>query len=72
MAQLYAELPNHWLLLEIKEKDKSGRAKKLSLLKYDTVKDRLYEYLMNEDNNWDWDKNYILVFSDPNKTCDLS
>ena len=71
MAQLYAELPNQWLLLEIKQKDSTGRAKKLLLLKNGPEKDRLLDYLMDEEINWDWSKNHILVFSDPDKTCDF-
>lgn len=71
MAQLYNELPNQWLLLEIKKKDKAGRAEKLLLLKNDPDKNRLYDYLMEEDINWDWNKNYIFVYSDPDKACDL-
>ncbi len=71
MAQLYAELPNQWLLLEIKQKDSTGRAKKLLFIKNDPEKDRLLEYLMDEEINLDWSKNHILVFSDPDKICEL-
>lgn len=72
MAQLYQDLPNLWLLLEVLETNGSGRAERLKLIKYASDKNELYEYLLDEDRQWEWGKNYIFVYSDPQKECDLS
>ncbi|MBK6622598.1 MAG: hypothetical protein IPG32_17645 [Saprospirales bacterium] len=71
MAQLYQELPHHWLLLEVLETNEHGRAEKLRLLKYAKDKNELYEYLLDEDPHWEWSKRYIFVFSDPEKECEI-
>ena len=71
MAQLYQDLPNVWLLLEVLQTNPSGRAERLKLLKYAKDKNELYEYLLDEDPHWEWNKNYIFVFSDPEKACEL-
>ena len=71
MAQLYNDLPNEWLLLEILQTNQQGRAEQLRLLKHAKNKDELYDYLMDEAEDWNWDKNYIFVYSDPEKECKL-
>lgn len=70
MAQLYQEKPGVWLLLEVLERDTHGRAKKLKLLQFAKEKDRLHDYLM-EQKDWNWGKDYIFVFSNPDVQCDL-
>ena len=71
MAQLYQKHPGEWLLLEVLATNKSGRAERLRLVKYAKNKNDLYDYLMDEVQDWDWSKNFIFVFSDPDKECDL-
>ncbi|HFA49846.1 MAG TPA: hypothetical protein ENJ95_12635 [Bacteroidetes bacterium] len=71
MAQLYQDLPNEWLLLEILKTNEQGRAEKLKLLKHAKDKDELYDYLMDETEDWSFDNNYIFVYSDPEKECEL-
>lgn len=70
MAQLYREKPGVWLLLEVLERDQRGRASKLALLKESPNKDELYDYLL-EQQQWDWNTEYIFVFSDPDKQCEI-
>ena len=71
MARLYEAKPNEWLLMEILKTNKHGRPLRLKLLKSAKNKDELYDYLMDEVEDWSWDKNYIFVFSDPEKQCEL-
>ncbi len=71
MAQLYNAKPNEWLLMEILETNEKGRATRLKLLKSAKDKEELYDYLMDETEEWHWGNNYIFVFSDPEKECDL-
>ncbi len=71
MAQLYTANPNMWLLMEILEYNQHGRAQRLKLLKSAKNKEVLYDYLMDEVEDWDWEKNYIFVYSDPEKQCEL-
>ena len=71
MAQLYQKHPNEWLLLEILETNKAGRAERLRLLNYSKNKDDLYDFLMDEVQDWDWSRNFIFVYSDPEKECEL-
>ncbi len=70
MAQLYQEKPGVWLLLEVLERDQRGRANKLALLRESPNKDDLYDFLL-EQQQWDWSKEYIFVFSDPDKQCEI-
>ena len=71
MAELYSALPNKWMLLEILKTDKNGRAQRLKLIAYADGKDALYDYLMNETHEWEWDQKYIFLYSDPEKECEL-
>ncbi|MCB9284028.1 MAG: hypothetical protein H6563_08145 [Lewinellaceae bacterium] len=71
MAQLYQKHPHEWLLLEILATNNAGRAERLRLVKYAKDKNDLYDYLMDEVENWDWNKNFIFVYSDPDKECEL-
>ena len=70
MAKLISSKPYEWLLLEILKEDAKGRALELAFLKSSRDKDDLYDYLM-EDEDWDWDRKYIFVYSDPEKECKL-
>jgi hypothetical protein len=71
MAHLYQEHPNEWLLLEVLAYNKAGRAERLRLLKFSKNKNDLYDFLMDEVQEWDWSRNFIFVFSDPEKECEL-
>lgn len=70
VAELYNSYPTHWLLLEVLETGPSGRASKFKLLAHDKHKEALYDYLM-EDESWDWNKKYIMVYADPDYQCEL-
>ncbi len=69
VARLYNDKSNHWLLLEVLKKDKNGKAEEFKLIACDPDKDRLYELM--EDDDWDWDKQYIFVFADPDSLCEI-
>jgi len=71
MAEVYAAVPEKWLLLEVLERDENGRAQKLKLIRYAATKEELQDYLINEAEDWDWNTNYIFVYSDPNQQCEL-
>ncbi len=71
MCELYERLPENWLLLEILETNESGRAERLRLLKADKNKEVLYDFLMDELEDWDWKNNFIFVYADPDKECEL-
>ena len=71
MAKLISSKPNVWFLLEVLETNESGRAERMKLLKFDKNKDRLYDFLMDDLEDWSWNKKIIFVFSDPSKKCDL-
>jgi hypothetical protein len=70
MAQLYAHKPREWLLLQVIERDRSGRATKLRLLYHAKDKDKLREYLLDKED-WTLNSDIIYVYSDPDKACDL-
>lgn len=70
MAQLYQENPGVWLLLEVLERNAAGRAEKLRLLKAAPQKDALYDFLL-EQEDWNWHKEYVFVYSDPDKQCEI-
>ncbi len=72
MAQLYREMPGVWLLLEVLEQNELGTPQRLKLLAYSPDKEDLYDYLMDQDDNWNWNKKYIFVYSDPEKECPLN
>ncbi|MCB0587703.1 MAG: hypothetical protein KDD06_20595 [Phaeodactylibacter sp.] len=71
MGWLYSQNPYVWLLLEVLEYNEAGQAKRLRLLKASKDKNELYDFLMEEDEDWGWDKNYIFVYADPDKECQL-
>lgn len=71
MAELYQALSEHWFLLEVLQKSAGGRPEKLRLVRFARDKQELLDYLMDVDEKWSWDKNYIFVYADPGKECDL-
>ena len=58
-------------MLEVLKESDNGRPEKFKLLKYSKDKQELHEFMMDEDENWSWDKKYIFVHADPDKECDL-
>lgn len=71
MAQVYQENPGVWLLLEVLERNpNNGRAEKLCLLKAAAQKEALYDFLL-EQEDWNWHKEYVFVYSDPDKQCEI-
>jgi hypothetical protein len=71
MAHLYQEHPNEWLLLEVLATNEAGRAERLKLLKHSKDKNDLYDFLMDEVKDWSWKRNFIFVYSNPEKECEL-
>ncbi len=71
MAQLYNAKANEWLLMEIVERNELGRAEKLRLIKSAKDKDELYDYLMEDMEDWEWSNDFIFVYSDPDKHCEI-
>ncbi len=69
VACLYNDLTGQWLLLEVIKVDENGKAEKFKLVANHLNKDELYK-LMDSDN-WDWGKNYMFVFADPNTLCEI-
>ena len=57
--------------LEVLERDENGRAQKLKLIRYAATKEELNDYLINDADDWDWNTNYIFVYSDPEQQCEL-
>ena len=70
IMQLHSDMPNYWLLLEVLRYDKKGRADLLRMIAHSKDKEELRNILL-EDDNWNWDRNYIFVCSDP-EACDLN
>ena len=70
VAQLYHEIPHQWMLLEVLS-TKNGKAEWFYLLKHAKDKEELYDYLMDEDENWDSTKKYIFVYADPDDICKI-
>jgi hypothetical protein len=69
VAQLYNDLINQWLLLEVVKTNKKGKAEKFKLIAYNKDKNELYKLMESED--WNWDKKYVFVFADPNSLCEI-
>ena len=69
VAKLYNEKANQWLLLEVVKMGKNSRAEEFKLIAYNKSKEKLKALM--DDDNWDWDKKYILVFANPNNLCKI-
>lgn len=70
VAQLYLEKAGQWLLLEVLETDARNEPTRLKLLAYAPNKDQLHDYML-EDEDWNWDRKYLMVLADPNKPCTI-
>jgi hypothetical protein len=71
IVDMYTDLEHNWLLIEVIGRDKNGMATEIRLVHFAEVKDDVYEFLMEEEESWDWTKNYIVVYADPKKECEL-
>ncbi len=67
---MYNDLPFRWLLLEVLEQ-KDGRAEWFYLIKQAASKDELYDFLMDETEDWEMSNHYIFVYADPNEICKI-
>ncbi len=68
IVDLYSAFPGQWFLLRVLERDKeSGKGTKFQLIRKDPDKEKLYELLEEED--WDWEGEYMFVYADPDAAC---
>ncbi|RME01479.1 MAG: hypothetical protein D6814_01445 [Calditrichaeota bacterium] len=70
IPQLYNDTAGKWLLLQILETNQNGTPVRLRMIAQSSDKSELHELIMNDDN-WNWNHKYLLVFSDPNKPCTI-
>ena len=70
VAKLYHEKLGDWLLIEVLKTGKNGKAELFKLLAHSKSKDGLHDHLM-DDENWSWERKYIMVYADPEKVCEL-
>jgi|GEM_PF-83268 len=71
IVNMYTDLDGHWLLIEVIERDEKGTATEIRLAHFAKEKDDVHEFLMDEEESWDWTKNYLVVYADPKKQCEL-
>ncbi len=71
IPELYQSLAGHWLLFEVLETNANQTPVRLRLLKHSTSKDELYDFLM-EDEQWDWNRQYLIVYADPTRPCTIA
>ena len=69
VAQLYQDKLGEWLLLEIIKMGKNGKAEEFKLLAHAKDKRDLHSHMDNDE--WDWNKQYIFVFADPDSVCEI-
>ncbi len=69
VAKLYGELEGEWLLLDVLQRGKDGKAEEFVLMAHSVDKDELYEFIMEEGGEMDGD--FIFVFADPNGVCEI-
>jgi len=70
ISRLYEETAGDWLLLEILETNAAGTPIRLRVLAQSRDKDELHELMMEQDD-WDWSKRYLIVYSDPTRPCEI-
>lgn len=70
ISRLYEETAGDWLLLEILETNAAGTPIRMRVLAHSPNKDDLHELMMEQDD-WDWSKRYLIVYSDPTKPCEI-
>lgn len=70
LPELYQEKDGRWLLLEVIQQDAAGNPVCFQLHADAAEKETLHEYLMDHEE-WNWNKNYLMVKADPLKPCDV-
>ncbi len=63
---MYLQEAGKWVLLEILETDVRGQANRVRVVKLSQQKDDLLDYMMEHDEEWDWQKRFVIVRADPN------
>jgi len=71
IVDMYNDLEHLWLLIEVISRDENGTATEIRLAYFAKEKDDVYEFLMEEEENWDWTRSYMVVYADPKKECEL-
>ena len=69
VAQLYGDLKDEWLLLDVLQRGRNGKAEEFVLIAHSKEKDDLYEFIMEEAG--EMDGNFIFVFADPEGVCEV-
>lgn len=70
IPHLYRRYAGQWLLLEVVATNAGGKPLRFRLLGRAPEKSALHEMIM-DDEYWDWQKKYLIVFADPDKPCDI-
>lgn len=70
ISRLYEETAGNWLLLDILETNANGTPTRMRLIAKKTDKSELHDLIMDDDDR-EWENNYLLVFADPNKPCTI-
>ncbi len=70
VAKLYQDKSGEWLLLEVLETDTRKNPVRLKLLAHSRDKSQLHEFIA-EDEDWNWQKQYLIVLADPAKPCTI-
>lgn len=70
VAELFHEKQNEWLLLEILKTGINGKAKKFKLLANSKNKNDLHDLIIEQDD-WNLNKQLVIVHADPNKICEI-
>ncbi|MCP4457530.1 MAG: hypothetical protein GY816_05810 [Cytophagales bacterium] len=69
VAHLYNEFEGEWLLLDLLQRSKDGKAEEFVLIAHSKEKDELYDFVMEEGG--EIDGNFIFVFAHPNGICEI-
>ena len=67
--ELHKEKRNEWFLLDVVEINKTGKAKKVKIIKHSSDKDILRDYILELSDSGK--KQYIFFFSNPDNKCEL-
>ncbi|RMH88400.1 MAG: hypothetical protein D6681_14770 [Calditrichaeota bacterium] len=72
IARIYQEKAGEWLLLEVLEVNANQTPVKLRLIRHSPRKEDLHEHMMELEEEWDWERQYLIVLADPFKPCTIS
>ncbi len=65
LSEMYVEKAGQWVLLEIVGYDQRGQANRVRVVEMAPDKDELLDYLMDREDQWDWNKRFVIVRADP-------